>query len=397
MVAQGQQLDELPASIQRGYRNVQASIVGKEKVAQQRRNQMAYNTSNAEGQRQSYTMNQVDDQSMRAAGAVNRTMKANATNPVVMTAGGFNDQAAVAADYYDRNMQDAIAKGETGRAVMNYGGSVLTNIGRHGNGVTSMLDSESTVEQTREGMATTALNVGLGAAGRSMRALELTPAQAAKVAKLNQPIAMTRRTKSAAPAAARAVVEAPKPSSVFGKELKVFGQKSSDVTKAGAYLDEHLGATMKTLSKAEESAATNYKLGSGPFNHGLRNGTVSAEVAPQVKALKSAIDKSRIPEDMMLSRTLDAKAFESSVKGGVYRDAGFSSTRVTSPISTDPSKVTLRILAPKGTRALPLDTFNKGMTEAELLLPPGAKMQVVKDIAATSSQSRVVYVKLLNP
>jgi hypothetical protein len=300
-------------------------------------------------------------------------------------------------------MQDAFEKGDTKRAALNFAGSFLTSAGRYGNGVTDVLDSESSVNDTRRGLITTGMNLGLGAIGKGAK-LELTEAQAARFAPLTRPIQLSRAKKPAAPkvihapaATIRASEPAITPARAYGRPVKSFEASLKGSMKATDYLEQNYKAVVDGLSKAERDALTRYKDTSGPFNHGLRNGTVSAEYAPMVRDLKAAIGKSRLVEDTMVSRTLDAKAFDAHVKGGVFEDAAFTSTRVTDTIVTDPSKVTLRILAPKGSRALYVDPVNGGMRECELLLPPGAKLKVVEDVAATAEHGRVVYAKLLNP
>lgn len=442
-LSEGTALEDLPPPMQRAVRERLSETQGAARVRKKDEARLAANVRGANDAISATTLGQLDESTLRTAASVNRSMKENkaildaaeregnvvakVTNTLTYrSAEKINDALGVAAEHYRDDFQRQVASGNTGRAALAYTGGVLTGMG-DSLGANRILDVRSTPEQVRSGATNLALmatpSVAMRGGARAMKNLELTERQAARVAQakphwdaamgvLTREVKLPTRARAltpklSAPKAAPSAAVAAAPSTahgpdtaraVFGRDARMFGGRWSDVQAAGAYLDEVQAPALARLTTAEVDAATRYKLGSGVFNHPLR-GTAPMDAAAKARvgALTSAVDKGRLTEDMVLSRRIDASVLDQNLKNGVLHEPGFSSTTACSKVSVAPDQVTMRIFAPKGTRALYLDPRNPGMTEAELLLQRGATFDLVRDVPASAHEGRVVYLRLRAP
>lgn len=149
------------------------------------------------------------------------------------------------------------------------------------------------------------------------------------------------------------------------------------------------------LTKEEKSAITSYTgSGYGSINAALRDsGSVKdLHTAKQAAAIKRALTKAVVKEDVWIGRHTNAKEWKTgAVAGKSIGDNGVLST------SYDPNTwngdIHLNILVPKGAHALNVESISNHPGEQEVLLPPGTLFGVLK--REEKGGKVVLYVKVL--
>ena len=177
------------------------------------------------------------------------------------------------------------------------------------------------------------------------------------------------------------------PDSIRGKE------GFPDKTKASNWVDEKLPNQRRAAdawTKAEREALEFYKEGSySDFNDHFRFGE---ELEDHLSKYPDLIDKAMTPLDhsIVVHRNISFKVGgeldKALAKGAEFLDKGYISTTLDEAFSKSysgvGSGVVLEIQIPKGARAAYLDfvgqgELNKGLTEAEFLLPRNTKLKIL--------------------
>lgn len=122
------------------------------------------------------------------------------------------------------------------------------------------------------------------------------------------------------------------------------------------------------------------------------NVPMTPDIENEVNNIRSAIEKSSLKKNVQLFRGVTAKHplavnFDSLESGSIINDVSFQSTslnpKIANQFTTDSEDwfddsigITVKILAPKGSRALPI-MDSKVKLEVEMLLPDNANFQVL--------------------
>jgi hypothetical protein len=142
--------------------------------------------------------------------------------------------------------------------------------------------------------------------------------------------------------------------------------------------------SVKPKLTADQRGAVDRYTGDGFFdlNKKMRAGDLND---PEIKRLDSAMRP--LPDDLVLTRQVDPQAFGLDLSnldkveglvGHKISDKAYASTSLGSPYGGGLGGVTMRIVAPKGTPAIPAAAFSRNPSEREVLLDRGLEMAVAK-------------------
>ena len=121
------------------------------------------------------------------------------------------------------------------------------------------------------------------------------------------------------------------------------------------------------------------------INNSLRGiETLTPENRATVETMKSALDNSALPQDMILYRGTSIEALGSlqnlptdELVGKTFMEHGFMSTSTSSVVGESFSKTMLMTIeAPKGAQALDISSISQFTTEAEVLFNTGQEMMI---------------------
>lgn len=139
----------------------------------------------------------------------------------------------------------------------------------------------------------------------------------------------------------------------------------------------------------EEAAMMDYK-GVPDVNNSLRSGKLNAEEQKQVEQMDKVFGKSELKSDCELYRLVQSSNYTDnpeSFVGKVVEDKGFMSTTTKQSYvhetveELNAGGVMLRIIAPKGTKAVNMEKYNKGFArqqnQHEVLLHRGTKLKFI--------------------
>ena len=170
--------------------------------------------------------------------------------------------------------------------------------------------------------------------------------------------------------------------------------KAKDVDAWGG---KHYDSYIKSLSKKEQDAITDYTGGGfEDINNYLRGQTtkISAAHKNAIKNATAALEKSTVPENITVHRGIRAfgpfKDLKKLKPGSTFEDKGFGST------SMDESKlfgsdVKIKIHVPKGTKGAYIAKLSQFRAEKEFLLPPGTKYR----IKTVNAKKKTVIVEVI--
>lgn len=176
----------------------------------------------------------------------------------------------------------------------------------------------------------------------------------------------------------------------------------SERVGAAAKGDDALGAVAYEPSSGRIRDALDAYGGEGPdsyqgVNDGLRGGAAYGRtgLSPQARANVDALDDAMrevpgAPKDLVVYRTVRHDAFgltndqyfragSGDMTGLTWRDKGFVSTGTGSEWQTGTTQIAMRILVPKGTKALSYSRGRHGLDIDEVLIDRGRTFRVVKD------------------
>lgn len=178
------------------------------------------------------------------------------------------------------------------------------------------------------------------------------------------------------------------------------GGDFSDRVNAAATGDTALqSVAYEPSSEPIRSALVAYG-GEGPdsfegINDGLRGGAAfgRTELSPQSKAHVDALDEAMrevpgAPTDLVVYRSVTPDVFgldresQDDLTGLTWRDKGFVSTGTGSDWQTETTQIAMRIVVPKGTKALSYSTGERGaqgLDSDEILINRGQTFRVVAD------------------
>jgi hypothetical protein len=163
-----------------------------------------------------------------------------------------------------------------------------------------------------------------------------------------------------------------------------------DIEAAEDWGEEKWRAWRDSLTGTEDRALYEYgNFSYANINAGLRSGgTLSETIQKDVKAIDSALNKSKVPENVSAFRGLYhseiANAFADGDSGRLvgmeFQDDGFISTSLDANTAyrhsrADPDSALARIYVPEGSRGAYVDPVTQ-RGEAELLLPRGTRFRV---------------------
>lgn len=185
------------------------------------------------------------------------------------------------------------------------------------------------------------------------------------------------------------------------QELGALSERArpSSVAWAKQVWGSKTGPFFRSLSKDELAAAQDYSgAGFRAINTFLRKGTNgSAALRRRIDSLASAVSRTSLDQDLIFHRGTTLSAFDryhpKTFIGKVITEPGFMSTSVKAPSGFLDINygVRLRILAPKGTKAMYMEPVTSVVGEQEVLFAPGTRMRVMK-VVERKRAGRVEYV-----
>lgn len=179
-------------------------------------------------------------------------------------------------------------------------------------------------------------------------------------------------------------VKAPKLPSVDSKKFKVIKDNYSE------YLSGLYKKTFKTpLNSLERHALTDYtKQHYKNLNQHLRSGDKAglSLYSNTLKPIDSAMAKAKLPEDLTVFRSVSPEVFKGLTKKlkvgeSLVVDKAFLSTTVSRKVVQEyagASNQIIKILLPKGSKAIPVSVFSYVPWEAEILINRGSVFTVRK-------------------
>jgi SPP1 gp7 family putative phage head morphogenesis protein len=130
-----------------------------------------------------------------------------------------------------------------------------------------------------------------------------------------------------------------------------------------------------------------------PINVALRHQAMTPEIQRTVDLIDTAMNKSALPNDIITWRGGDGSIvpelrLADDLTGAEWTDLGYLSTTVTEANAQKYGGTILRIVAPRGTKALKLSDLG-GRKEGELMLERGLRLRVAKDYGSTDGVRRL--------
>ncbi|KKN18321.1 hypothetical protein LCGC14_0956860 [marine sediment metagenome] len=161
---------------------------------------------------------------------------------------------------------------------------------------------------------------------------------------------------------------------------KVDGYATYNLSTAHVF-DEYYQDWHDNLDDTERRGLQNYTSNTyHEMSDYLRKGEEPwGDTKVQVRALSEALDRSRIPENVMTYRGISEETFEKLMvigEGGIYTDKGFISTSINKQFGTGWKLAYIEIKVPKGIRGASIAQESNHSIEAELLLQRGTQFRI---------------------